>query len=42
MLHSDHGGEYLSGAVQTILDQKGIKHKLTMPGSLQQNSLAKQ
>jgi hypothetical protein len=42
VLHSDRGGEYLSRAVRTVLDQKGIKHKLTMPGSPQQNSLAKQ
>ena len=40
-LHSDRGGEYLSGAVRTVLDQKGIEHKLTMPGSPQQNGLAK-
>ena len=39
-LHSDPRGEYLSGAIRTVLDQKGIKHKLTMPGSLQQNGLA--
>jgi transposase InsO family protein len=42
MLHSDRGGEYLFRAVRTVLDQKGIEHKLTMPGSLQQNSLAEQ
>jgi len=41
-LHSDRGGEYLSGAVQTVLDQKGIEHKLTMLGTPQQNGLAKQ
>jgi transposase InsO family protein len=35
MLHSDRGGEYLSRAIQTILDQKGIKHKLMMPSLLQ-------
>jgi len=40
-LHSDRRGEYLSGAVWTILDQKGINHKLTMLGTLQQNGLAK-
>jgi transposase InsO family protein len=39
-LHSDRGGEYLSGAVRTVLDQKGIEHKLTMPGTPQQNGLA--
>jgi transposase InsO family protein len=40
-LHSDRGGEYLSRAIWTILDQKGIEHKLTMLGSPQQNGLAK-
>jgi transposase InsO family protein len=30
-LHSDHRGEYLSSTVQSLLDDKGIKHKLTMP-----------
>ena len=39
-LHSDRRGEYLSRAVRTILDQKGIEHKLTMPGTPQQNGLA--
>jgi transposase InsO family protein len=40
MLHSDCGGEYLSGAVQTVLDQKGIEYKLMMLGLPQQNGLA--
>jgi transposase InsO family protein len=39
-LHSDRGGEYLSQAVRSLLDEKGIEHKLTMPGSPQQNGLA--
>ena len=39
-LHSDRGGEYLSSAVRSILDEKGIEHKLTMPHSPQQNGLA--
>jgi Integrase core domain/gag-polypeptide of LTR copia-type/GAG-pre-integrase domain len=39
-LHSDRGGEYISGALKSILDEKGIDHKLTMPGSPQQNGLA--
>jgi transposase InsO family protein len=39
-LHSDRGGEYLSGAFRMILDEKGIEHKLTMPHSPQQNGLA--
>ena len=37
VLHSDRGGEYLSRAVQKILDEKGIKHKLTILHSPQQN-----
>ena len=39
-LHSNHRGEYLSGTVKAILDQKGIKHRLTMPHSPQQNGVA--
>jgi transposase InsO family protein len=39
-LHSDRGGEYLSCAVRSLLDERGIEHKLTMPGSPQQNGLA--
>ena len=39
-LHSDRGGEYLSSAVKSILDEKGIEHKLTMPHSPQQNGVA--
>jgi len=39
-LHSDRGGEYLSRAVRSILDLKGIEHKLTMPHTPQQNGLA--
>ena len=39
-LHSDRGGEYISGALQSVLDAKGIEHKLTMPGSPQQNGVA--
>ena len=39
-LHSDRGGEYLSGAMRSILDEKGIEHKLTMPHSPQQNGVA--
>jgi transposase InsO family protein len=33
MLHSDCGGEYLSSTLRSILDFKGIEHKLTMPHS---------
>jgi transposase InsO family protein len=39
-LHSDRGGEYLAGAVTTILNEKGIERHLTMPGSPQQNGKA--
>ena len=39
-LHSDRGGEYLSHAVRSLLDERGIEHKLTMPGTPQQNGLA--
>ena len=39
-LHLDRRGEYLSGAVRKILDEKGIEHKLTMPHSPQQNGVA--
>ena len=39
-LHSDHRGEYLSGAIKSILDEKRIKHKLTMPHLPQQNGVA--
>ena len=40
VLHSDHGGEYLLGMIRSILDQKGIEHKLTMPHMPQQNGIA--
>ena len=40
-LHSDQGGEYLLHTIKNVLDQKGIEHKLTMPGSPQQNGVAK-
>ena len=39
-LHSDRGGEYLSNALRSVLDQKGIEHKLTMPHSPEQNGVA--
>ena len=39
-LHSDRGGEYLSGAIKSILDEKGIEHKLTMPHTPEQNGVA--
>ena len=39
-LHSDRGGEYISRALQTLLKDRGIEHKLTMPGTPQQNGVA--
>jgi hypothetical protein len=39
-LHSDHGGEYLSSMLRSILDDKGIEHKLTMLHSPRQNGVA--
>jgi Integrase core domain len=39
-LHSDHGGEYMLNDLEALLAEKGIEHKLTMPYSPQQNSLA--
>ena len=40
VLHSDRGGEYISNKVKEILNEKGIEHHLTMPGSPQQNGKA--
>ena len=40
-LHSDQGGEYLLHAIKNVLNQKGIEHKLMMPGLPQQNGVAK-
>jgi hypothetical protein len=40
-LRSDRGGEYTSAEVKEILDNKGIQHHLTMPGTPQQNGKAK-
>ena len=40
VLHSDHRGEYIARALQTLLTEKGIEHRLMMPGSPQQNGLA--
>ena len=39
-LHSDRGGEYISSKVKEILNERGIEHHLTMPGSPQQNGKA--
>ena len=39
-LHSDRGGEYMAETVQSILNEKGIEHHRTMPGSPQQNGKA--
>jgi transposase InsO family protein len=40
ILHSDRGGEYIAASVKEILNQRGIEHHLTMPGSPQQNGKA--
>ena len=40
VLHSDRGGEYIAASVKSILDEKGIEHRPTMPGSPQQNGKA--
>jgi transposase InsO family protein len=40
-LHSDRGGEYMAANVKDILSQRGIEHRLTMPGTPQQNGKAK-
>ena len=40
VLHSDRGGEYIAASVKLILDQNGIEHNLTMPGTPQQNGKA--
>jgi gag-polypeptide of LTR copia-type/Integrase core domain/GAG-pre-integrase domain len=40
VLHSDRGGEYIAASVKDLLNEKGIEHHLTMPGSPQQNGKA--
>ena len=40
-LHSDGGGEYIAGEAQHYLEEKGIKHKMTMPHTPQHNGVAK-
>jgi transposase InsO family protein len=39
ILHSDGGGEYTADNVQKYLRQKGIKHELTTPDTLQHNGV---
>ncbi|MCO5588630.1 hypothetical protein L7F22_042587 [Adiantum nelumboides] len=39
-LHTDRGGEYISGAFKDFLGKKGIKHQCTMPYTPQQNGVA--
>src|SRR6267142_1556446 len=41
-LHSDRGGEYMAASVKDVLNQRGIAHLLTMPGTPQQNRKAEQ
>jgi hypothetical protein len=39
-LHSDGGGEYTAGSVQSYLSAKGIKHEITTPDTPQHNGVA--
>jgi hypothetical protein len=39
-LRSDGGGEYISGEAQRYLEEKGIKHEMTTPGTPQHNGVA--
>ena len=39
-LRTDNGGEYLSHAFQNYLKEKGIRHKLTVPHTPQQNGVS--
>jgi len=41
-LHSNRGGKYMAASVKDILNQRGIEHLLTMPGTPQQNRKAEQ
>ena len=41
ILRSDGGGEYIAGAVQVYLKEKGIQHEITMPDTPQHNGVAK-
>ena len=40
VLHSDGGGKYTAGEVQSSLKEKGIKHKLTTANTPQHNGVA--
>ena len=40
VLQSDNGGEYLSTAMKTFLEERGIVHRLTAPGNPHQNGVA--
>ena len=39
-LRTDNGGEYLSSTIQIYLKEKGIRHELTVPHSLQQTGVS--
>jgi transposase InsO family protein len=39
VLQTDGGGEYIGGSVQKFLEEKGIWHEITMPGTLQHNGI---
>ena len=40
MLHSDQGGEFLSGKFEALCETYGIQRELTTPYTLQQNGVA--
>ena len=40
ILRSDNGGEYVSNVFKNYLETEGIKHKLTIPKSPEQNGVA--
>ena len=41
-LHSNHGGEYMSDAFVTYLDEQGMARKLTVHDTLEENGVAEQ
>jgi transposase InsO family protein len=40
VLQTDGGGEYIGGPVQKFLEEKGIRHEITMPDTPQHNGVA--
>ena len=41
VLRADGGGEYVSATFKNFVKQKGIRHEISAPYSLQQNGVAK-